>query len=68
MIFLISGKKITLGETHSSIQKFPNLFIYFQICQGGPQKEKTKNKKTQWIMGRFQTKLWKPFVTIYLSR
>ncbi len=31
-------KKFTLRETHSSIQKFPNLFIYFQICQGGPKK------------------------------
>jgi hypothetical protein len=67
MIFLIIGKKkITLGETHSSIQKFPNLFIYFQICEGGPQKKKKKTH--HWIMGRFQKKLWKPFVTIYLSR
>jgi hypothetical protein len=36
----LMGEKITLRETHSSIQKFPNLFIYFQICQGGPQKKK----------------------------
>jgi hypothetical protein len=38
----ISGEKFTLRETHSSIQKFPNLFLFFQICQGGPKK-KTKN-------------------------
>jgi hypothetical protein len=40
-------KKFTLRETHSSIQKFPNLFLFFQICQGGPKtKKKQKKQKT----------------------
>jgi hypothetical protein len=42
-------KKFTLRETHSSIQKFPNLFIYFQICQGGGAKTKKKKKKKKTL-------------------